>query len=64
MTMEQNKEYELMKRFIEENTDITLKFMMWQEEFLDPQIFTQQVDADEIECEVLKLNINEDGFIN
>ena len=46
MTTEQNKEYELMKRFIEENTDITLKFMMWQEEFLEPQIFTQDVDAE------------------
>ena len=64
MTTEQNKEYELMKRFIEENTDITLKFMMWSEEFQDPQIFTQDVDAEEAECEVINLNVDEDGFIN
>lgn len=64
MTNEQIKEYELMKRFIEENTDITLKYMIWSEEFQDPQIFTNEVDAEDTECEVINLNIDEDGFIN
>lgn len=47
--MDKDKEYELMKQFLEENTDILLKFMIWQDNFLEPQIFTNQVDAEDIE---------------
>ena len=47
--MDKDKEYELMKRFLEENTDILLKYMIWQDQFLEPQIFTNDVDAEDIE---------------
>jgi len=58
-------EYEMMKKFIEENTDITLKFLIWQEKFLEPQIFTNdvQVEAEDIECETITINLDKDGNI-
>jgi len=44
---------EMMTRFIEENTDIALKYIMWQENFLDPQVFDSNVniDADDVDHE-------------
>ena len=55
----------MMKKFIEENTDITLKFLIWQEKFLEPQIFTNdvQVEAEDIECETITINLDKDGNI-
>ena len=44
-------EYEMMKKFIEENTDITLKYLMWQELILEPQVVNSDVkiEAEDIE---------------
>ena len=42
---------EKYEKFLEENTDIMLKYMIWEEQFLEPQIFTNDVmiDAEEVE---------------
>jgi len=42
-----------MTRFIEENTDVALKYIIWQENFLDPQVFDSNVniDADDVDHE-------------
>jgi len=46
-------ECEKYKKFIEENTDITLKYMIWEEQFLEPQVFDSNVniDADDVDHE-------------
>jgi hypothetical protein len=49
-------EYEMMKKFIEENTDITLKYLMWQELILEPQVVNSDV---KIEAEDINI-IDED----
>jgi len=47
--MDKDREYELMKRFLEENTDILLKYMIWTDNFLEPQVFTNEVEAEDID---------------
>ena len=46
-------ECEKYRKFIEENTDITLKYMIWEEQFLEPQVFDSNVniDADDVDHE-------------
>lgn len=65
MGLETYNDLMLMKRFVEENTDITLKYMIWSEQFLEPQIFNNdvQVEAEEAECEVVTVNLDKDGNI-
>ena len=46
----------MMKKFIEENTDITIKFLMWQELILEPQVVNSDV---KIEAEDINI-IDED----
>ena len=62
--MDQEREYQMMKQFIEENTDIALKFMMWQDLIMEPQVFTGNVDAEDQDCEVITVNLDKDGNIN
>ena len=47
-------ECEMMTRFIEENTDITLKYMIWQDQFLEPQVYDNnvEIDANDIDYEL------------
>ncbi len=58
-------EYEMMKEFIESNTDITLKFLMWQELILEPQVVNSDVniEAEDTECETITINLDKDGNI-
>jgi hypothetical protein len=58
-------EYEMMKKFIEENTDITLKYLMWQELILEPQVVNSDVniEAEDTECETITINLDKDGNI-
>ena len=58
-------EYEMMKKFIEENTDITLKYLMWQELILEPQVVNSDVniEAEDTECETITINLDKDGSI-
>ena len=44
-------ECDLMKMFIDSNTDITLKYLMWQELILEPQVVNSDVkiEAEDIE---------------
>jgi|VirMetMinimDraft_7_1064189.scaffolds.fasta_scaffold211924_2 hypothetical protein len=47
---------EMMTKFIEENTDIALKYLMWQELILEPQVVNSDVN---IEAEDINI-IDED----
>jgi len=49
-------ECEMMTKFIEENTDIALKYLMWQELILEPQVVNSDVN---IEAEDINI-IDED----
>ena len=40
---------EMYEKFIEENTDIALLYLIWEDNFLEPQIFTNEVDAEDID---------------
>ena len=50
--MTQCEKYE---RFINDHTDITLKYMLWEEQFLEPQLFDNntKIDADDIDFETI-----------
>ena len=63
--MEKMNDCQMMTRFIEENTDIALKYLIWQENFLAPQVFDNsvQVEADDVECETITINLDKDGNI-
>ena len=61
--MDQEKEYQMMKEFIESNTDITLKFLMWQDLIMEPQVFTGKVEAEDADCEIVTINLDKDGNI-
>ena len=44
---------EKYEKFLEENVDIMLKYMIWEEQFLSPQIFDNNVniDAEDVDYE-------------
>ena len=46
---------EKYEKFLEENTDIMLKYMMWEEQFLEPQLFTNntKIEADDTDFEII-----------
>ena len=53
--MENKTECELMKDFIDSNSDIALKYIMWVDLISEPQIFTNEtnIDADDADFEFI-----------
>ena len=54
---------EMMTKFIEENADIALKFIMWQDLILEPQVFEGEIEAEDIESEIITIQDNGNGTI-
>lgn len=53
--MENKTECEWMDDFINSNSDIALKYIMWKDMQLEPQIFTNEtnIDADDADFEFI-----------
>ena len=49
-------ECEMMEKFLNENTDILLKYMMWKEYIMEPQVMNSNVDVEAEDVDFITLN--------
>jgi hypothetical protein len=57
-------ENEMMEKFLNENTDILLKYMLWKEHIMEPQVLNPDVKIDAVDVDVTVNHKGNYGFSN